>query len=118
MKYGLGDKKIFKILLLLVNDNMVGMMTYFDYFSFLYGKSAHIQCTFVKEDYRSIGIGRILNSYLINKLQVNNYNYLTINIDKEDKEAVERMQILDAALIKDTVIVEMENKTLRNLINL
>lgn len=118
MKYSLGDDQLFKILLLEVNNDIVGLMTYFDYFSVFYGKSSHIQSTFVKEEYKSIGVGKILNSYLINHLNKNNYNHLTIDVAKEDKEAKERMKSLDATLLEDTTILEINNDSLRDLINI
>ncbi len=60
MKYGLGENQLFKMLLVEVDEQIVGLMTYFDYFSAFYGKSSHIQCTFIKKDYKTIGIDKIL----------------------------------------------------------
>ncbi len=118
MKYGLGENQLFKMLLLEVNDEIVGLMTFFDYFSALYGKASHIQCTFVKEEYKGIGVGKILNTYLINKMAKENYNVLTIDIDNNDEDAKKRMQFFASTLIEDNTIVEMDNNTLRDLINL
>ncbi len=118
MKYGLGENQLFKMLLLEVNDEIVGLMTFFDYFSAFYGKASHIQCTFVKEAYKGIGVGKILNTYLINKMAKENYNVLTIDIDNNDEDAKKRMQFFASTLIEDNTIVEMDNNTLRDLINL
>lgn len=117
MKYGLGEKQLFKMLLLEVNGETVGLMTYFDYFSAFYGKASHIQHTFVKEDFKNIGIAKILNTYLINKMAKENYSILTIDIDSNDEVAKKRMDFFDANQVKDEIIVEMDNKALHNLIN-
>ena len=118
MKYGLGENQLFKMLLLEVNDEIVGLMTFFDYFSIFYGKASHIQGTYVKEAYKGIGVGKILNTYLINKMAKENFNLLTIDIDINDEESNKRMQFFASTLIEDTTIVEMDNNTLRDLINL
>jgi len=118
MKYGLGEKQLFKMILLEVKGETVGLMTYFDYFSASNGKASHIQHIFVKEEFKNIGIAKILNTYLINKIVKENYSILTIDIDNKDEVAKNRMEFFDANLVEGEIIVEMDNKALHNLINL
>ena len=118
IKYGLGENQLFKMIVLEVNDEIVGLMTFFDYFSAFYGKASHIQCTFVKDNYKSIGVGKILNIYLVNKLTKDKYNLLTIDIDKNDILSKNRMHFFNAIPIKNNTMVEMDNLALKKLINL
>lgn len=116
MKYALGENPLFKILFVEVENKIVGLMTYFDYFSPLYGKSSHIQCTNMKDDYKGIGLGKILNVYLMNELLKENYNRLTIDIDKKDDFSLRRMTLFNANK-NINLLVEMHRNSLRNLIN-
>ena len=48
----------------------------------------------------------------------NNYNYLTIDIDKNDDSALERIDFFNASLNKNSLIVEMDIDSLRKIINM
>jgi GNAT superfamily N-acetyltransferase len=117
MKYSLGENALFKILIIDVNDDIVGLITYFDYFSTLYGKASHIQNFLIKEEYQSIGMDKLFMSYLINKLTEKKYNYLTIDINKNDDICKKRMHFFGADLIKNNMIVEMDKHSLKQIIN-
>lgn len=118
LKYGLGKRQLFKMLLVEVNDEIIALITYFDYFSALYGKSSHVQYLFVHDKYKSIGIEKIIKIYLINSLSKNKYNYLTIDVYNKDIAAKKRMQFYGAKLLDDGIIIEMSNDSIKKLIDI
>jgi GNAT superfamily N-acetyltransferase len=117
MKFSLGENALFKILLIEVDNEIIGLITYFDFFSALYGKASHIQIFLIKEEYQSIGMDKLFMSYLINKLTEKKYNYLTIDTNKNDDICKNRMHFFGADLIENNMIVEMDKYSLKQIIN-
>jgi len=117
MKYSLGSNQLLHMFVVEVDEEIVAVINYFDYLSALYGKSAHVQCIFIKESYKGIGIGRILLGYLIKNLLTNRYNRLTIDIDKENELSVKRMKFFNAKPLVDVKNVEMSNDSLSKFVN-
>lgn len=117
MKDGFAKKTYFKTIVAEVNEEIIGMILFYDSFSTLKGKSSVIEELYVKPMYRDKRVGKLLSNSFFEYTDKNKINRIIQVVSSEDKLTISRNVFFGAKKIKDLKVIRMTKGDLDKFVN-
>ncbi len=117
MKYGFGENPWFKMLVVEVNQQIIGYLMFHDAYATFNGKSIHVEEVFIKPEFQGMGIGKMLYYEFFKHAYQENCNKITQAVDYTDAKSKELLAFYEGNFNPELQVVQIIDKALGNFIN-
>ena len=113
---GFGKHPLFQILVAEIDGEIPGIALFYNRFSTWKGKTIHLEDLIVSEKYRGSGIGMKLYEAVMAEAKNQNVRRVEWNVLDWNAPAISFYEKTGAVVFKDWLVVQMDEKGLRNFV--
>jgi len=117
MKDGFAKKNYFRTIVAAINEEVIGVILFYDSFSTLKGRSSIIEELYVKPMYRDKEAGKLLSNSFFEYANKNKINRIIQIVSSEDKLTISRNVFFGAKKIEGLKVIRMTKVELDKFIN-
>lgn len=114
---GFGDTPLFKTLVAVLEDKIVGMALFYPRYSTWKGKTIHLEDLIVQQSHRGLGIGRTLYTELMKYAYKNRVKRVEWVILDWNTPALNFYKSTGATILTDWHLAQMDEEALQSYIN-
>jgi GNAT superfamily N-acetyltransferase len=118
IKYGFSKKPSFKTYVAELDNEIIGMALFYDRFSTWKGKSIHLEDLIVKQNKRSLGVGKALYKKVLEYARSKKVKRVEWVVLDWNKNAIDFYIKSGAKVLEDWRTVQMDEKSLTNYLSL
>jgi len=116
IKHGFSEKPLFKIFVAELKEEIVGMVLFYPRYSTWKGETLHLEDLIVKQEKRSLGIGKALYTRFLEYAYEQKVKRVEWVVLDWNKNAIEFYKKTGANILKDWRTVQMHEKALNEFI--
>ena len=114
---GSSKQPLFSTFLLEINNNVVGMLLFFDAYDTFTGKAIIIEDFYLQKEYRGFGYGKLMQYKLFEYAKSNKYKRISQAVYNFDKVAIKRSVEFGAIKNEELKVLEFNNEALKKFTN-